>query len=244
MNPTNIRSSSPLPYPTANFTAAARRIVCVLAAILCLAPTGYGQVIVHTSRATFDAALQPGFYLETFDSAPATGEVSSPQSFMGGSSNQFSWSAATQDATSLFYATDPTDPMMSDIWLGTFESDVPINFTLAGSNISAVGAYFFLTNIVNGPAEGTISIAINGGTPVMAGPATMDGTTFIGFTDASGTPITSLTFTFTSTVPTTAYATLNDFIVGQAIPEPSSLALLGGALAFGAVRACRRKRFR
>lgn len=157
----------------------------------------------------------------------------SPQSFMGGSSNQFSWSAATEDGSSLFYATDTGDP--NDIWLGAFNSDVPINFTLAGSNMSAVGAYFFLTDIVNAPTEGTISISINGGAPVMEGPATMDGTTFIGFTSASQTPITSLSFTFTSTVPTTAFATLNDFTVGQAIPEPSSLALVGSALGLSAL---------
>lgn len=215
--------------------------LCLFAALLCLEPNASAQTTIYTDRAAFEAALQPGSYLETFDGAGTTGEVGSPQAFTGGASNQFGYSVATADATSLFYAGDPTDVTMTDIWLGAFESDTPLVFTISTPNVTAIGGYFFLTSIVNTfPVEGTITISLNNGAAQIAGPLTTE-TTFIGFTTT--TPITSLTFTFSPAVPTTAYTTLNDIIVGAAIPEPSSMALAAGGLVFaGALYRLRKRR--
>jgi hypothetical protein len=201
----------------------------------------FGQTTVYTDRATFEANVQAGSYLETFDGVPATGEVTSPRAFTGGSSNQFGFSAATANGTSLFYATDPADVTMTDIWLGAFEADTAINFTMTTPNVTAIGANFFLTSIVNTqPVAGTITVALNNGANQTLGPITTDAT-FIGFTAAA--PITSLTFNLTSTVPTTGFATLNDFRIGVAVPEPSSVALLASGLAVAGL-AYRRSRRR
>ena len=222
---------------------AAMGLLCFFAALLCMHPSASGQTTIYTNRAAFEAALQPGYYTETFDGAGTTGEVPSPQAFIGGSTNQFAYSIATQTGTSLFYATDPTDATMTDLWLGAFESDTSLVLTITTPNVMAIGGYFFLTSIVNTfPVEGTLTIGLNNGAMQSAGPLTTD-TTFIGFTTT--VPISSLVFTFTSAVPTTAYATINDLIVGTTvIPEPSSLALVAVGMAFGGAWSRLRKRQR
>jgi hypothetical protein len=171
---------------------------------------------IYTNQASFLAATQPGYYLETFDSLPL-GVVLSPQNF---SMNGFSYTAST---TSTFYND-------GNGWLATDQPDETIFFNFTSNNVTAVGGFFFLSDRTN-VLSGTLTVALNDGT--MFSTAALSATNFIGFTTSA--PVLSLTFTPTTPV---RWATVNDFIVGQAspangVPESGSTILLLGAALCG-----------
>jgi hypothetical protein len=190
----------------------------------------------YTDLATFLANVQPGYYLETFDSFPAFGSVSTPHSFSGGAGNSFSYDATA--ASGLFSVAVP--PPDGDVSLSTTNEADPIIFTFTSGNVTAVGGYFFPTDINGNIMAGTINVALDDGTNVNV--VNGDLTTFLGFTTTG--PIASLTLTD----PSDPFVTVDDLYVGAggaqgaAVPEPATLALAGlGLLSLVGYR-CRRKR--
>ena len=171
---------------------------------------------VYTSQASFLAALNPGSYDETFDEFIQGNTVASPLNFSQGG---FGYSAAVADGTPFY-----TEGVPGDTYLSTNTSARAIVFTLATGNINAIGGNFFLTDVLGAFSQGTASLSLNDGTTVTLTNPT--GTSFLGF--ISSAPIDSLTFTPNAA---TGFATVNNLVVGQTVPEPDTwLWLAGGVL--------------
>ncbi len=180
--------------------------------------------VLYTTRPTFNAAVKPGSYTESFDSLGDSDLLTPTKTF---SSGGFSFTASTgaifTDDNDLFGTDGPTP---TDFQLST---TVPSNltFTFPSGNVTAVGGDFTLTDDSFDVAADTFQLALGDGTTVTRTSGTT--TPFFGFT--STVPITSLTFVIPSDATANDYfATVNNFTVG-AVPEPTSLALatVGGA---------------
>ena len=170
---------------------------------------------IYTNQATFLAATQPGYYLETFNSLPQFTQLASPLNF---SSNGFTYNATAPTAG--FFNIGPS----GDTWLSTFHEFDPIVFNFTSNNVTSVGGFFFLTDLTGNAAGGTVTVTLNNGK--MFSITDASSTSFIGFTTAG--PIESLTVTPPSSGATLTFATVNDFITGKAVPETGSSALLLG----------------
>jgi hypothetical protein len=136
-----------------------------------------------------------------------------------------------------------TNPMGqgSDVYLQPFDS-VPMELTITGGGPTAMGGFFFVTDSAVSPTSGTISVSINGGLFTQS-VTTSSATNFFGWVSTDGTQISSLDVSSTTS---DTYASVNDFILGQAnvsaVPEPTSLALFGIGACVAGVGAARRQR--
>ncbi len=207
-----------------------KTILLVLGSALLAVLPASAATTVYTSQASFLAALDPGSYDETFDEFIQGNTLASPLNFsLGG----FGYSAAVADG-SPFY----TEGVPGDTYLSTNTDARAIVFTLATGNLNAIGGDFFLTDTLGAFSQGMVSLILNDSTTATLTNPTS--TSFLGF--ISSVPIGSLTFT-SPAAP--GYATVNNLVVGQAVPEPTTCLLLaGGALPLASSlrrRSCRRR---
>ena len=173
---------------------------------------------VYTSPTDFAKSVGAD-YLETFNSLAAGVHLASPLPF---AKNGFSYTASAPGG----FDNTTAGAGSSDVYLSTYVQAVPITFTMTSSNVTAVGGDFFLTNVLGNVRSGDVTIALSNGTTDTFSPAI--GSAFLGFT--SSVPITSLTVT--PDAGGTGFATVNDFVVGTAVPDSgSTLLLLGAGLA-------------
>ena len=112
-----------------------------------------------------------------------------------------------------------------------------LNFT-AGAP-TAVGGYFFNIDDSLNLLNRVITVTVNPGASAQS-VVTGSATNFFGWLDNSGTPFTSLVIQPGAGTPT-AYATVDDLVLGQAAPAsvPGPLPLIGAATAFGFSRRLR-----
>jgi hypothetical protein len=198
---------------------ALKRSLGLVLVSLGLSVTTTRATTIFTNQAAFLAATQPGFYLETFNSLPLgtiPPTLASPLNF---SKNGFSYSASTASGQD-FFNIGPT----GDVWLSTFHEFDPIVFNVTSNNVTAIGGFFFLTDINGNISNGTVTVTLNNGSMFSINNASS--TSFIGFT--TSLPIQSLTVTPPSSGPSLIFATVNDFITGAAVPETGTSALLLG----------------
>ena len=196
------------------------------------APTS-ASIQVYTDRDAFLAAIQPGYYLETFDDL-VLGVLNSPTTFSGSDFN------FTASATNVLWAgTSGGDTFLTDglgypITIGSLSGPTPV---------TALGGYFF-ENDGTGSIfpDAPMTITATAGTLSSSWSGPTNSTSFIGFI-SGGPAFTQLSFTKHSDY--SSYPSTNDFIVGTAaagngaVPEATSLAiwcLLGVALSVVAPR--------
>jgi len=175
-------------------------------------------ILTFTNQADFLNAIQPGFYLNNFASLPDFGFVSSPTVFSNGT---FSYTASATDG---LYGVSPN----GDRALSTADLSTNIVFDNFAPTITAIGGYFFGTDFDGDPTSVTVTASVNGGSALLEA-TTASATNFFGFVSDDGSPILSLTLSIDS-----EYATVDDLIVGQAVPEPLTLLGASAAVAFGA----------
>jgi hypothetical protein len=209
-------------------------------------PAVAATVVTYTDVAAFQSAIQPGYYLENFDSITPgqsldpSGNNIVPLSF---SSLDGAYSyTADAPGDSLFVVQDPNDVAAQS--LSTNSPGFNMIFTFA-SGIRAVGGNFFATNIDGYVTSGLITITLGDGTTqTLTDPL---GTDFGGFTSI-GSDISSLTVSaapdpLQDPLLTPVYGTVDNFYTGTTVtPEPQSVFLLLGGLAAGVLQLRRRRK--
>jgi hypothetical protein len=173
----------------------------------------------YTDLASFTAAIDPGYYLETFNTRPRLTADPAPVSFAG---SGFSYTAAPGSGG--FY----NEGSVSDVWLSTDGTET-LNYTFTSGNIKAVGGYFFATGSPGNPTSATVTLTFSdGGTVALTNP---NNSTFTGY-------ISSSVLTSLLQAPSgvgNLYSTANDLYVGvpataAAVPEPSAFLLSAAGL--------------
>ncbi len=186
-----------------------------------LAIAGAANAAVFTTQAAFLPNLAPGFFFNDFNTVP--NGASGPLNFSG---NGFAYTVGTQIGAVSGLFNDGGR-------ISTDNATDQIVITFTGAPVTAVGGNFWSTDINFNPIATTVTVNLsNGDSASFNSTSSAD---FRGFTSAVA--IASLSIDAQET-PSFAWATLDNLYVGQEIPAPSSLALLG----IGALAAARRRR--
>ncbi|MBY0233842.1 MAG: PEP-CTERM sorting domain-containing protein [Burkholderiaceae bacterium] len=185
-------------------------------ALVAMAASSFASPTVFTSQADFLAHVQPGSYTENFD-----GLGNGPAGAQSFGTGPFAFSAfASQDL------------YLAGGFLGASQINdaLTVNF---GAGVNAFGANFFATDINDDFQSVLLTLTLGDGSTFSFTPASLaDG--YRGFT--SDVDITSFTI---SGPGNSLYASLDNLTVGNGVPEPASLALVG--LAGAALFATRRR---
>lgn len=229
-----------------------RQLATLLAVVVALVATGrQSQAAFFTTEASFLAALNLGFYTNTFDGPINNSNSGSPvgQNFSGPSPvNTFSYTAVAGGGSGVFVA--GSGGLTGSQFLKTTVQGNALTFTFTSNNVTAFGGYFFLSsfNVDGGntfnPAPVTLTIDGVAQTIPGATRTGVDDTVFLGFTSASlignftlGTPTGGLfnsvdNLTVGIAAPTGA---------GNAVPLPPTAVLAGFAGLFGLIGVVRRR---
>lgn len=194
----------------------------ISALALSVAPQAFSATF--TNQADFLDFVDSDFYLETFDSVNFG--TPNPSTFTDGTYS-FDADSTNGDFYPLFNAGGP-----GDTWLSVFGGGQNLFFSNFSSNVTAVGGYFFGTDIAGNPFSTTVTATLANGDQLQT--ATSSSTNFFGF--SSETPIVSLT----AVTPGNNFITANDFIVGTAIPEPTALVV--GMIGLAGIAGRRRRK--
>jgi len=178
-------------------------------------------------QSTFVASLQPGYYLEDFSSLTGPGSIPGPLAFSGGS---FAYSASAPGG---FYAVQTPSGSGNYVLTTEMAADA-ITLTFTSGNVTAVGGYFFTTDLLGDVTPGGITLIFSDGTLVNL--TNQDLTTFTGYI-SEGPTITSLQIFASQQGQDDTWPTVDNLYVGAGIPpengvipEPSTLLLFGGGL--------------
>lgn len=194
------------------------KAMMLMAAAVTAAPA---MAAVYTNSAAFLADVQPGFYFNNF-----TGLAAGPSGPLNYSGNGFSYTITASGPNNAGLYNDPGVVSTNNALDG-------ILVTFTSGNVTAVGGNFWATDINVFPIPATVTITTSDGQSssfTSAGP-----NSFRGFT--SNVLITSI-FIDAADTPANAWSTMDNLYVGQAIPAPGAMALLG----LGGLAAARRRR--
>ena len=169
--------------------------------------------ITYTDRSTFLNNIS-ATYLETFNSLTT---ASNPQSF---ANNGFGYAVSATGGLNV-----DTDTAGSRfLGANTAGANIVVNF--ANNNITAVGGFFFSSDLSNNFTADAIQLTLNNGSRIDIAPSATK--SFRGFATDDGSRITSLTFAGGSSQFNT-FGGFDDFYVGTAniaptpVPEPSQI---------------------
>jgi hypothetical protein len=182
-------------------------------------------VITYTDRAAFLAALSSS---STDNYNDLTGFYASP---LSRTITGYTYDAAATDG--LYIGNVNGSQAFST------NNSAPLALAFTAGAPTAVGGYFFNTDINFNVFNRVITVTANPGASAQS-VVTGSATNFFGWLDDSGTPFTSLVIEPGAGSPT-AYATVDDLVLGQAAPAsvPGPLPLMGAATAFGFSRRLR-----
>ena len=187
----------------------------IVSGIALLAAAGAVQATqTYTDESAFQAAIAPGFYLEDFDGYVYGGFTEETLTLADGGW-QYTLSAYGDGSAGLWSGDGnmSTNSALNPI---TVEFDTPV---------SAVGGWFFSSDIDGFYIPGTVELERSDGTFLSFDPP--DDIVFRGFTTYPSTPFVSMTIDAIDDAFTNRWPTMDHFYVGDYIPAPSALALLG-----------------
>jgi hypothetical protein len=209
-----------------------RLVVVCVSVLVASAGQVYAGFVTYTDKTSFMAALASSS-TDNFNDLPNFSLVSSPLNRTVGS---YAYTAIANGGLLTAPGSD-----FSDVWLTTGNSS-SLAFTINAGGPTAIGGFFFATNLSTLLTSDTVSVSINGGLFVQS-VSTNSATNFFGWVSTDGTQISSLSVS-SSGIP--RFPTANDLIFGQAnvsaVPEPTSLALFGIGACVAGVGAARRQR--
>jgi hypothetical protein len=197
--------------------------------------SGAEAAIIYSDEASFLTHVQPGYYLETFDTLP-TGYLGVTSSFAG---NGYAYTASADNGL----WGNPVG-YLSAKSLSTNLPPEPIHFSFTGNPVTAVGGYFTSTDFSGSPVDGTVTVGLSDGTQLSA--SVPSAWAFVGF--VANQPISWLEVLSGkegSRLDGRWPAADDVYVgaaVGAAVPEPCTLAiwsLLGG---IGAIVGYRRRK--
>lgn len=171
--------------------------LAAFSAILCASSAG--GATVYTNQATFISTINPGYYLEDF-------EATNPPSYNSGG---FSYTVGGDTIYD------------SGSFIGNHNPNTALTITFTSGNVTAVGGEFFITDQSDIFLTVPVSITLSDATIISYTPNSQ--AEFRGFV-SNGPVITSLTF---GAPGPSRFNNLDNLIVGTAIPEPSSIFLMG-----------------
>lgn len=194
----------------------------ILAAGAAMAAAPAMGATVYTDSASFLDDVVPGLYFNDFTGVP-TG--SQPSLNFSGNGFAYTVSAAGPGSNNLFNDTGL-------ISLDSAADSIVVTFT--SGNVTAVGGNFWSTDINFQPRAAEVVIELGDGTIVSFN--STSSADFRGFT--SNDLITSISITAIDPLSGPAWATMDNLYVGQLVPAPGAMALLG----LGGLAAARRRR--
>jgi hypothetical protein len=171
--------------------------LAAFSAILCASSAG--GATVYTNQATFISTINPGYYLENF-------QATNPPSYNSGG---FSYTVSGDTIYD------------SGSFIGNINQNIAFTITFTSGNVTAVGGDFFINDISDNFLTAPVSITLSDATSISYTPTSQ--AEFRGFV-SNGPIITSLIF---GAPGADRFNNLDNLIVGTAIPEPSSIFLMG-----------------
>ncbi|MBB4619916.1 PEPxxWA-CTERM sorting domain-containing protein [Sphingomonas abaci] len=196
------------------------------------AGSAQAEITVYTSQSDFAAAVSR-IGTDTFDGFNITGTTPSPINRMAG---DYSYTASVADT---FFGAGSE----SDQWLSTNFSDDIITFSNFSNSVSAVGGFFFTSDLSGAFAPGSVVLTATDslGATVTRTIEMSATSSFLGFsTDGLIGSITLASVLSNGPI----FPTANNLMLGQvaAVPEPATWAMM--LLGFGMVAVASRYRRR
>ncbi len=163
--------------------------------------------VVYTSESDFTNRLSGGYYFNNFETFVA-GDQGSTNVLLSGGTPVFSFAVSTEvgPLNNLWIASG-TLPSGKALSTSVESTDVLLKFT--SSNVTAIAGNFFLSDIAENRATGTVNIILSDGTSSMTSSSSNGPVGFLGFTTAATNPISLLRLHAAS-----QYVTLDNIYVG------------------------------
>ncbi len=175
----------------------------------------FNQHVIDTDEADFLALLASPYYLEDFD-AFSYGSYTDPSINMG-PVNGYSYTISAAEGL-----------WSGDGNMSTNDANDTLDFTFTGDPVTAIGGYFFGGDINGYYVTSEVTITLSDGTVVTWTPNGEDDFEYF-FSDV---PILSMSVGANHPLGNPVWPTVDHLYVGQQIPEPAGLLLLGLASLF------------
>ncbi|MBP8261666.1 MAG: hypothetical protein KA118_18605 [Verrucomicrobia bacterium] len=209
-----------------------QRLAALAGLAACAALSANANVFI-TDENTFRSYLLPGYYLEDFDGYTAGTYTGDSLTLSGGSQ------PVSGDPWVYTIRPDPggLEPNGNARTLYSGDSAMSVSYgadalkvTFESGSVTAVGGFFYPTDPNGAYTLRSIVLELNNGTSEIFEPSgTADFSGFI----SPDIPISSITMTVVQQGQDYAFATMDHFYVGGAVPEPVGVATMTGVVLLG-----------